>query len=178
MIRMESYYKSFPVTSSILLLNTIFFILISTNILHQNTVVSMGGFLHLGSFFAHFSHFDILHFAMNMVITYRLFPLLEYKVGSQSFFNIFLGLWFGLVFLLQFISHQPLIGFSGILMGGLTFLLLNLRREHHPFSQSLLVLVGANIFIGLLPGISFWGHFGGAFVGAVLFFLMLGLKKI
>jgi membrane associated rhomboid family serine protease len=164
----RSYFHHFPITTGILLVNILIFLLNFVG-LSEMYSVSFPGVFTSGTFLAHFSHFSMLHFLMNMAVCYRLCPLLETQLKSNTFLIVFLGIWFGLVGFLWFFQENPVVGFSGIMMGFITMLMFLMRRMHRQFSQSLLFLVVLNILVGFLPQISFVGHFGGVIVGAVVF---------
>ena len=165
----SSYFENFPMTSGLLIINFLLFIL--NHLGFAEYTISYPQIISSGTFLAHFSHVQILHLIMNMVILYRMGPLLETHLHPDGMLNLFLGLWFGLVIFLYFFQTTPLLGFSGIIMGFLSFLMLLSRRMNREFSQSILIMLILNILIGLMPGISFMGHFGGAIVGVILFLI-------
>ena len=65
-------------------------------------------------------------------------------------------------------SQYPALGFSGI---GLALMVFTgfLYWKNKAISKQLFGWVAVNIIIGLMPGISFAGHFIGALVGAFIF---------
>lgn len=174
----ERYFQHFPVTSGILLINILIFGLNLSGIIPELYTVSIPGIITTGTFLAHFSHFAFFHFLMNMAICYRLAPMLETQLKSNTFLMIFLGIWFGLVGFLWFFQTQALVGFSGIMMGFITFLMFLSRQMNRQFSQSLFVLVIINVLIGFLPQISLLGHFGGVLVGAFIFGIYWTLDRM
>lgn len=166
-MNIKDYQTQFPVTTGLLIINGVIFIL---NLIGFSAyTISHPGIINSGTFLAHLSHIEPLHMLMNMVILYRLGPLLETQLKSPQFFNLFLVLWFGLVGLLFWVQDAPIVGFSGILMGMICFLMFLSRGMNKQFSQSLLFLLGLNIFVGFFPRVSFWGHLGGALVGLCAF---------
>ena len=95
---------------------------------------------------------------------------LEKIVGGVRFVLIYFGAVAAASFaVIAFSENQPTLGASGAVMGvAVSFaivLMLYGRGNQH---QSLLMLVAMNLALPLVfPGISFWGHFGGA-VGGLL----------
>lgn len=128
---------------------------------------------------AGFLHFDLTHIIFNMWALYVLGSDVERLYGGARF-----SLGYGISIVaasLLMSALQPLMsigaGASGGVMGIAGLLIvyfyryrtqLHARQEFH----SLIRMVGINLAIGLLPGISLWGHLGG-FLGGVAAGLLL-----
>lgn len=172
---MSRYFNQFPITSGLILINVLIFGL--NHLGFWPYTMSYPQTFNSGTFLGHLSHLSLIHILFNMAILYRIGPILETHLKPSGLLQLFLSLWFSLVGLLWFFQKTALLGFSGILMGFLVFLMLLLRKTHQEFSQSLMVLIGLNILIGFLPDISFVGHFGGAIMGAIIFGISQGIKS-
>ncbi len=123
--------------------------------------VISSGFLHGGG----------LHLLVNMGLLLALGQQLEEAIGGSRFALVYAGsIAAGSLAVILFANNQPTLGASGAVMGvALAYavvLMLYSRSNRH---QSLLMLVGLNLAMPLLvPGISFWGHLGGAIGGLLL----------
>ncbi len=120
-----------------------------------------------------FLHADLAHIAFNMYALHILGRELEKLFGMQRFIAVyFLSLLGGSV-LVTLLSplNQPTLGASGAILGLMGALaayfvqhkdiLLNGRSQ----LRHILTTVLINLGIGLLPGISLWGHLGGFLAG-------------
>lgn len=177
---LKKYFQNFPVTSSVLIINIIIFILNKSG--QINPIVSTPGVINLQAFLANFSHYDLMHFIFNMLILWNISPLIEVKFHSSGFSrdsrSTGLGiLIYGVVILtilalttlgVARLSEYPTLGFSGIGLGLMVFAGL-IYWKNREISKQLLGWAVANVFIGLLPGISFAGHFVGVMAGALVF---------
>ncbi len=163
---MHNYFRSLPITAGILLINISIFI-IAKVIEIPWYFLSTPGFLSIGSFLSHFSHFDILHILMNMAVFSQISPLLERALSKTQYLACIIAIWLLTVFIAQPFLTTYSLGFSGILMGLITLTAI-LYWHLTPMRQQLLVMTGINIAIGLLPGISFLMHFVGAFSGCIV----------
>jgi len=118
-----------------------------------------------------FIHGGVLHLLVNMGLLYALGQQLEQIVGGLRFGLIYAGsIATASVAVMLFAPTQFTLGASGAVMGiavaFAVFLLLYARDNRH---QSLLMLVAMNLALPLMiPGISFWGHFGGAVGGLIM----------
>jgi len=118
-----------------------------------------------------FIHGSLMHLVINMGLLYALGHQLEQAIGSLRFALLYAGsIAAASIAVISFAPNQPTLGASGAVMGiavaYAVFLLLYARDNRH---QSLLMLVAMNLAIPLIiPGISFWGHFGGAAGGLIL----------
>ena len=118
-----------------------------------------------------FLHGGLLHFGLNAFMLYALGGPLERGVGSSRFLAVATGsLVGGALAVLAFDWTQPTLGASGIVMGVAAAFAVSIHaqggdvRRHPTFG-----LVVMNLAIPLLvPGISFWGHLGGALGGALV----------
>jgi len=123
-----------------------------------------------------FIHGSILHIAFNMYLLFMLGPQLEQALGSVRFSLIYFGsLIGGVLTVLLFGFTQPTLGASGAVLGlaGAMFVAL-WKQGVSPRQSPVLGLVILNLALPLLvPGISFWGHFGGVVAGAALAFLLV-----
>lgn len=124
---------------------------------------------------ANFVQFGLLHLLMNMYGLWVLGPFVEQMWGSIRFLIIYViaglgGICMGLAY------NQPVenVGASGALCGLLgahaVWLLLNGKCLPRGFARrgrvGLLTTVILLVIISLIPGVSGWGHLGGALFGA------------
>jgi membrane associated rhomboid family serine protease len=125
-----------------------------------------------------FLHGSILHIGFNMYLLYLLGPELERNLGSTRFIMLYIGsLLGGALAVLMFNFNQPTLGASGAVLGlaGAMFVAL-WGRGVSPRQSPAFGLVVINLALPLLvPGISFWGHFGGVAAGALLAFVTVWL---
>ena len=187
----KTFYKNSPVTSIIIILNTIYLIVILTT----------GGFgvsnlFDLGAIYkaaviddqewwriitAGFMHGGLLHFLGNMVIgVLTLSSALERMIGSKKFSFIYFGslVLSGLVVVFFGSSNAVTIGASGAIFGVLgSLLFITFYRRDMVTPQDILSirsLIFINIvFTFLSSGISISGHVGGIVVGFLLSFLII-----
>ena len=123
-----------------------------------------------------FLHGDFLHIGLNGFMLYALGGPLERGIGTGRFLAVALGsLLGGALAVLAFDFAQPTLGASGIVMGVAAAFAVSIHsqggdvRRHPTFG-----LVIMNLAIPLLfPGISFWGHLGGAIGGAIVAFFVV-----
>lgn len=127
-----------------------------------------------------FLHGSLLHIAFNMYLLFMLAPLLERTYGSLRFALIYLGSLFGgALAVMLFGWDQPTLGASGAVLGlagalGIAFY----ERGVNPRNSPVFGLVVLNLALPLLvPGISFWGHFGGVVSGMLMGYLMIWLPS-
>jgi len=113
-----------------------------------------------------------------MYLLFMLGPQLERGLGSLRFSLIYFGsLIGGTLAVLSFAFTQPTLGASGAVLGLAGAMFVSLwGRGISPRQSPVLGLVVLNLALPLLvPGISFWGHFGGVVAGAALAFIMVWL---
>jgi len=144
---------------------------------------------------ANFLHADILHLLMNMMALYYLGQTAEYMVGRKSFIIIYTICALGSTILSAVVNViadpytiQRLVGASGAILGiaGALAGIAIYRKLNNIYYgvqinyQPLITILGLNVVIGLVPGISFMGHLAGALTGIVTGFIYAHLyeKKI
>jgi len=139
-------------------------------------VVQQGQFWRLLS--SGFLHGSLLHVAFNMYLLFVLGPQLERNFGGVRFALIYLGSLFGgALAVMLFAWDQPTLGASGAVLGlagalGIAFY----ERGVNPKNSPVFGLVVLNLALPLLvPGISFWGHFGGVAAGGLMGYLLIWL---
>ena len=132
---------------------------------------------------ANFLHADILHLFMNMMALYYLGQAAEYMVGRKSFIIIYAICALGSTILSAIVNIltdpftiQSVVGASGAILGiaGSLAGIALYRKVNNIFYgvqinyQPLIMILGLNVVIGLVPGISFMGHLAGALTGLVV----------
>ncbi|MFT4653679.1 MAG: membrane associated rhomboid family serine protease [Patiriisocius sp.] len=182
---MPSLPKGCPITLSLMAANILFF---AAQFATQDMLTTMGllygPFVQDGQYWriisSGFLHGSILHIAFNMYLLYMLGPQLEQTLGSLRFSLMYFGsLIGGSLAVLTFGFMQPTLGASGAVLGlaGAMFITL-WGRGVSPTKSPVFGLVVLNLGLPLLiPGISFWGHFGGVVGGSVLAFVMVWLPE-
>jgi len=163
---LQKYLKNFPITSFIIGINGVIFLLNTLGI--APTIISTPGILSFQTVLANFFHANLIHFAFNMLIVWQISPLIEVKFRGIYYAGILLS-FLSLVSLgVARLSHYPTLGFSGIGLGIMVFAGLIYWKNKH-ISKQLIGWAAANIIFGLMPGISFIGHAVGAFAGLLVF---------
>ncbi|GAA4484861.1 rhomboid family intramembrane serine protease [Rhodococcus olei] len=114
-----------------------------------------------------FLHFGLLHLAVNMFALYILGRDTELVLGRSRYVAVYLiSLLGGSAAVMALSGDGFTAGASGAIfgiMGAQAVILLKLRRSPAP----IVAVIAINVVISLtLPGISFWGHFGGLAAGA------------
>jgi membrane associated rhomboid family serine protease len=116
-----------------------------------------------------FLHYGLAHVAVNMLALWLLGRDVEVLLGWPRFGAVYLLSLLGgstAVFALGD-TNTALAGASGAVWGVIgAMLVIVVRLKLNP--QPVLVLIGINLFISFLPGISLLGHLGGFVVGAVV----------
>lgn len=164
-INWRTFHHDFPQTAILIGVNVLLFGLAKLNLIEA--LISVPGRLNISTFGAHFFHFDLWHLASNLIILLFVGRVLEPKLG-RLFLPLTLLVWLGTILILWFFNNHPVLGFSGIAMGLLTFAMFLCRRD--PAWYSLLwPMVLINLIFGLMPGVSWWGHLGGAIAGALIY---------
>lgn len=115
-----------------------------------------------------FLHFGLVHLAVNMFALYILGRDTELVLGRARYTAVYLiSLLGGSASVMAFEGAGFTAGASGAIfgiMGAQAVILLRMRRSPGP----VLVVIAINVVISVtLPGISFWGHFGGLLAGAL-----------
>jgi membrane associated rhomboid family serine protease len=122
---------------------------------------------------AGFLHADLLHIGFNLYALYNLGRLLERFYGPARTLIVYALSLIGSSALVLLLSSPeiPTVGASGAIMGVLGGLLAYYWRYQdmlvggRNYLSQLIRLALINIGIGLLPGISMWGHAGGFLTG-------------
>jgi membrane associated rhomboid family serine protease len=126
---------------------------------------------------AMFIHLGPLHLLMNMWALWVLGRNLEAALGQVRFAVLYLVSGIGgnvAVYL-----FDPLRGGAGSstaifgLFAALFIILKRLKRD----TSSIIPILVINVLISFVPGISFWGHFGGAVTGAIVSFALAYAPK-
>lgn len=182
---MPSLPKGCPVTLALIAINILFF---AAQFATQDALTNMGllygPLVQEGQYWrvlsSGFLHSSIVHIGFNMYLLYMLGPQLEQGLGSLRFSLIYFGsLVGGTLAVMTFGFTQPTLGASGAVLGlaGAMFVTL-WGRGISPRQSPVFGLVALNLALPLLlPGISFWGHFGGVLAGALLAFVMVSLPE-
>jgi len=120
---------------------------------------------------------------MNMMALYYLGQAAEYMVGRKSFIIIYAICALGSTILSAIVNIltdpftiQSVVGASGAILGiaGSLAGIALYRKVNNIFYgvqinyQPLIMILGLNVVIGLVPGISFMGHLAGALTGLVV----------
>ena len=130
-----------------------------------------------------FLHFGIIHIAVNMLALYVIGRDAETVLGWARYAAVYaVSLLGGAAAVLVFQDVRSVTaGASGAifgLFGAMAVILIRLRQSPVP----VLAMIALNVVISVsIPGISFWGHFGGLVAGAIatagLLFLPAWLKR-
>jgi rhomboid protease GluP len=199
-LRYESfreYIRFYPVTTILLVLNIIMFILVSidNSLTHAETLLKYGAMtndpdytegyaLYVRFMAAMFLHFDFKHLLFNSFALFVFAPPMEKLLGSAKYALFYLGSgMFGNVF--SYLLHTDLylgVGASGALYGiYAAFLFLILFRKNTLDSQSKktvqIILVIGIVYTIAIPQVSLLGHLGGFLGGFLLFPLMSKQSK-
>lgn len=182
---MPSLPKGCPVTLVLIVINVLLFVgQQATNGLLTNMGLLFGPAVEGGQYWrivsSGFLHSSIVHIGFNMILLFMLGPQMEQGFGSLRFSLMYFGSLFGgALAVLLFDFTQPTLGASGAVLGlaGAMFMAL-WGRGVSPRESPVLGLVVLNLASPLLiPGISFWGHFGGVVAGAALAFVLVTLPE-
>ncbi|MFK7859631.1 MAG: rhomboid family intramembrane serine protease [Granulosicoccus sp.] len=180
---MPSLPRGCPVTLTLIAINVVMFIgQFTTQDMLTNLGLLYGPSVEAGQYWriitSGFLHGSILHIGFNMYLLYMLGPQLEQAFGSLRFILMYFGSMFGGVLaVLMFGFTQPTLGASGAVLGlaGGMFIAL-WGRGVSPKQSPVFGMVVLNLALPLLvPGISFWGHFGGVVAGAAMAFVLVWL---
>lgn len=128
-----------------------------------------------------FLHGGLIHAGFNAFLLFALGPELERGIGSPRFSIIYFGSLFGAsLAVMLFGWQQPTLGASGAVLGIAAAMAMILWSRGVSLSQTpTFGLVLLNLLLPLvMPGISFFGHLGGAVAGAAFATLLLGRKSI
>ncbi|ASJ75579.1 rhomboid family intramembrane serine protease [Granulosicoccus antarcticus] len=125
-----------------------------------------------------FLHGSLLHVGFNMYLLYMLGPQLERSFGSLRFSLMYLSsLVGGALTVMLFDWDQATLGASAAVLGLAAVMGIALHeRGMKPQQSPVFGLVVLNLALPLLvPGISFWGHFGGVLAGLLIGYLVIWL---
>ncbi|CAN5374008.1 rhomboid family intramembrane serine protease [soil metagenome] len=121
-----------------------------------------------------FLHYGLLHLAMNMLALVVLGRDIEAYLGRARYLALFLIAMLGggvAVVLFENPATQT-VGASGGVFGLLGAAVVILRRRKADL-RPLATLIGLNVVISFLPGISLLGHLGGALGGALASYVLV-----
>ncbi len=186
----KTFYKNSPVTSILIIINTLMLIVVLTTGGFDNyNLVDLGGILPSlvidGEYWriitAAFLHGSIIHFASNIIIgLLTLSSALERMIGSKKFSFIYFGSMIisGVAVVLLSNANTVTIGASGAIFGALGSLLyITLYRKDmitQQDSQSIWGLIAINIiFTFMASGISISGHVAGIASGFLLSYVVI-----
>lgn len=127
---------------------------------------------------AGFLHGSMVHIAFNMYLLFVLGPQLERLFGSLRFLLIYFGAMLGSSMSVMLFDWEHFtLGASGAALGLAGAMGVALYERGVPPQKSpIFGLVVLNLALPLLvPGISFWGHFGGIAAGAFMGYLLIWL---
>ena len=125
-----------------------------------------------------FLHGNVLHIAFNMYLLFVLGPQLERLFGSLRFVLMYIGALAGSSMCVMLFDWEHFtLGASGAALGlGGAMAIALYERGISPHKSPVFGLVVLNLALPLLvPGISFWGHFGGIAAGAFMGYLLIWL---
>ncbi len=124
-------------------------------------------------------HGGVLHLAANAYFGWAIGARVERHIGSFRLLAISAAAMLGTGLAVTYLSERPMVGFSGVLYGWLaSWLAFHLTprypglRLSGPQRSAYLQLLGANLLISLLPGISLLGHAGGFVAGFAAAFVL------
>lgn len=123
-----------------------------------------------------FTHYGIIHLALNMYFLYVLGPLLEPQLGRVRFLLLYMAsLLAGSLGAILLSPSSLTAGASGAVFGLMAAASVGLwRRGINPFSTSIGQILLLNLFLTfVISGISIGGHLGGAIAGAICATVML-----
>lgn len=111
-----------------------------------------------------FLHANPIHLFMNSYFLFSAGPEVEARMSKNNFLYFFISttIFIVVAFLLFSPKFSSVLGISGFCMALLSYLAIDLYFIRHRAFNSIIVMLVINIGIGLLPQISFIGHFFGA----------------
>lgn len=124
-----------------------------------------------------FHHLDLWHIVMNLLSLKSIGPILEEAYGKKKFLGIFLfSVLVGNLFVYVLTDATLVVGISGGLYGCMAAWLVYAYTHGlfriPSFRKSVIRILLINLFLNLLPNVSFEGHLGG-FIGGLLISLAL-----
>ncbi len=122
-----------------------------------------------------FLHASVMHIASNLYALDIIGPQVEGVFRAKRFIWIYFASLLGGSALVTLFSplHRPTVGASGAILGLMGALLVYLWRHRNLLSNArnsvsrLASVIVLNLVIGLVPGVSLWGHLGGFLAGAM-----------
>ncbi|MGY2065950.1 rhomboid family intramembrane serine protease [Blastococcus sp. SYSU DS0619] len=127
---------------------------------------------------AAFLHIGLLHLVLNMLALLVFGSELERQLGRWRYLTLYLVAALGGSTAIQLLGDplRPVAGASTAIYGllGALGVLMVLRKQD---VRGILVLLGINIFISFLPGVSLLGHLGGLVTGAAVAGLLMGTRR-
>lgn len=185
------YFKKHPVTSVLLILNTIMFIVVLFNGgFSTESLIDNGGLVprlvtdnndYYRLLVAMFLHAGLFHFLMNSYFLYFLGSFTERLLGSTRYAIVYMLSGLGASVAVWLFSDPDIvtIGASGALygiMGGLLILTFLKPNWFSPYGiRSIRMISFINIVFTIALGgvLSFWGHTGGLISGIILTYLFI-----
>jgi membrane associated rhomboid family serine protease len=122
-----------------------------------------------------FLHAGVMHIASNLYALYIIGPQVERLFRAKGFIWIYLTSLLGGSALVTLLSplNRPTVGASGAILGLMGALLVYLWQYRDLLSNArnsvsrLASVIMLNLIIGLVPGVSLWGHLGGFLAGSI-----------
>lgn len=179
----KTLFQRAPITLSLIGMNVVVFIaqLLIPNmqlyVYFAPSYVGMGGLQHaLASGFAH-STSQLTHILFNMYSLFVLGTLLEPYLGKIKFLSLYLlSMLGGCAAVVYLAPDSIVVGASGAIFG-LMGAYVVVMRAHGIDASQILVLIGINLFLSFLPGISWQSHIGGLVTGLVVGAAYVLVKK-
>lgn len=132
-----------------------------------------------------FLHANLLHLAANAYFGLSIGTRLERHIGTWRLLALTTASMAGAGIAIVWLGSGPAVGFSGVLFGWLASWLafhLTPRFPHLHFSPAMrtayVQTVALNLFISLLPGISWQGHAGGFVAGFCVAYVLGRQRKV
>lgn len=185
----KRYLKKHPVTSLMIIINTLFFLvtlftggftlinLIRLGAIYPPLILEQGEFYRIIT--GTFLHGNVFHYLMNMYVLFYLGAHLEQLVGPRKHLLVYLlsAIASGVAVTYLGQENAVTVGASGAIfgiMGGL-FMLTILRKRwfHQRTIRSIQQLMAINLILTFVVArISILGHLGGLVMGVLLFFII------
>lgn len=116
-------------------------------------------------------HGSFFHFLWNAIFILYFGNSIERIIWEQKYIIFFIGNSIFLGLLLSYLHTPNTYWISGFVLALLTYYTLALWKVWNNEYRWWITAILINIFIGFMPGVSFWGHFWGMIFWAVYFFL-------
>ncbi|MCS6982870.1 MAG: rhomboid family intramembrane serine protease [Candidatus Absconditabacterales bacterium] len=163
--------KHQPLTVILIVILIVIFLIINILIQtgHQAFVstrfVNIAGVATPGFLIANISHLNPWHLLANLSAFFMLGTMAETLLSRKSYCLLLLTSALATSSVVWVFSSGITLGFSGVNMGLLAWYFFAHARHNSWENQQFLSMLIINIAIGLIPGISFAGHLGGALGG-------------